>query len=256
MAKTATKPQATPVAAVAAKTATKPQATPVAAVAAPQATAPAAPVASVATTTEAGARKAAFIKSGESIARSTAQRARLIAELGEMLKECTTFDAWECARVDFIAGARLAGFAAPDALWGEIIRAGQSMSLIGDKPKSAGPEAVKKQGQRATKADKVAEAIKAGTKPLELVAQSRELLDAGKVSEAASALDLAKALQEKVQKDATKAASEACAKLAEKARECIKAAIKAGDEDALRRMVNAYAKPAPKASKTKASKTK
>ena len=196
--------------------------------------------------------QASFQKSGASIARSTAQRSLLIAELGELLKPCTTFALWEAARVEFIAGARGAGFAAPEALWQEIVRAGQALGLVGDKPKSTDPEATKKHAQRASKADKVAEAIKAGTTAMDLVAEAKKASEAGDVSKAIEALALSKAIQEKVTKDASKKAAEACADLAKKARDCINAATKAGDVEALRRMVNAYAKPAPKAGKAKA----
>jgi hypothetical protein len=174
-----------------------------------------------------------FAASGASLARADAQRARLVSELGEHLKcECLTLPAWEAARAAFIEGAKSTGYLAPDKLWERVIKQGQELGIVPDKPKAATAESSKKAAQREKKADRI-EALAKSASPQDLLKQSAA---ASLKGDAGAALDLLTAAK-RAQADADKAARDAASTEIEKHASAIRAALrrleKSGDVKAL-----------------------
>jgi hypothetical protein len=170
-----------------------------------------------------------FAASGASLARADAQRARLVQELGEHLTaECSTLPAWEAARARFIEGAKSTGYLAPDKLWERVIKQGQELGIVPDKPKAATAESTKKAAQRESKASKI-EALAKSASPQDLLKQSAAASLKGDASQALDLLTAAK----RAQADADKAARDAAATEIEKHAGTIRAALrrleKAGD---------------------------
>ena len=187
-----------------------------------------------------------YAASGAAFARNEAGRSRLLQELGEHLKTCD-YAAWQAAAKEWQDGAAAAGYAAPTKLWNRTVEAAQTLGFCGDKPASASAAAVKKEGQRAAKVDKLA-SIKAGKTPADLIAAAGVAIKAGKASDAADMLKAAKELQEAADKAAKEKAKEATAEPLKALRAAISRLEKAGDAAKIKQLCTLALKlsPAPK----------
>jgi hypothetical protein len=185
-----------------------------------------------------------FAASGASLARADAQRARLVSELGEHLKcECLTLPAWEAARAAFIEGAKSTGYLAPDKLWERVIKQGQELGIVPDKPKAATAESTKKAAQREGKASKIEALAKSGSVQDIL----KRAAEASLKGDASLALDLNEAAK-RAQAAADKAARDAAAADIERHVTAIRGAIKRLEKSGNVAALAALAKAALKAS--------
>lgn len=149
-----------------------------------------------------------FADIGESFTRIDADRTLLVHGFLGMVGESPTFESWESARVEWIAGYRRIKPAATDdacnTAWSRFVGALRQYAgeagfecTIPTKPKSTNPESVKKAESRANPfegqtLDQVREAQKA------IVAKVSEAQKEGKIPEQQILTDMAKATEQVV----------------------------------------------------------